>query len=669
MNRLIRTSLTACFVVILILMPDSSCADDTGLNASATAFAEKGKPKYSKTYLVSNKREIESVMKKVQPGEAILLKDGIYRDLILELNVAGTKDKPITLAAVNPGKAYIKGASGLVFKARHWVVRDLFFNDLTDAPGLLGTLHMFASNQRVTNCVFMQEDTNRTFLWTQAGTHEGNNHEFVRYVRLDHCIFIAAGKNSVRNWQNAGRMFRVGGGKSTYAPGYGTISSTRYFSKDTHRFGDAAYWRNFETPAYVRIDHSYLANPRGTTIFYSRHEVTIDVPSLAKALKVPLDKVHPDYRNAYIDSLTGTQLDSNLIDMKSYNNIAYFKAHGTVMFGNTFHNMRQGEPLWSRHNAFIKNHVLDHTDELYDERYFRGHGSLSFQGRTVVAGNYIDWRAQNPFDAAAIWIHDGREDSKTPSLEGLSPLNHHTLFADNVVNLMGQGDKGAVAFRGGGAGGYFDLRKPASERKGKLWESLAKAYGGMENIPDIHRQAYNCDIINNVVYTRDAASHTLLSQSEKNWKEIFAKNRVATNYATESLLTPFARENGFLALPRDWNVTAPQRSIKRTPIPEKWKIFNRLPIDMQALLDENKVVHITTSVPNYYQKHAMPGLREVDQGGLGDTLSLRRPIDFKDVGPTWFDKSVLRRIGMAIRNPKKEQLQKHEVNFPLPAFP
>ena len=66
-----------------------------------------------------------------QPGQTIVLKDGIYKDWIsIQRSVSGTADKMITLVAENTGKAVFEGV-GLSIIGSYWHVYGIYVKDST----------------------------------------------------------------------------------------------------------------------------------------------------------------------------------------------------------------------------------------------------------------------------------------------------------------------------------------------------------------------------------------------------------------------------------------------------------------------------------------------------------------------------------------------------------
>ena len=622
------------------------------------------------TTTVTNKAELEAAIAAAQPGDSILFADGEYRDMgAIKLTSAGTEAQPITLGAVNPGQAFLKGNSRVHFNARHWVVQDLSFVDLTLTTGD-GVCLFNASNNRVTRCVFLESNQRplgdgastsaaRDFfrmIWNAPSENGGE--EFVRNIRIDHSIIVAAGHNNPQNWQHSGTLFWMGAGNYGYSKGSGTINQLGQFN--AAKFGDKAYWDNLATPAYMRVDHCYIANPRGTLLMYARHQLVFEPTLLAEAKGVDPSVIPEEYRGKYFDVASGVQFDSNLIDMEGHNNFGFLKSQAHVFFNNTFHAMQEGALLWSKNQSFIKNYVLN-----------TGYPGLPIRGEVWVAGNYFEYNKGDQYqNGAALGLSAGRKREGAENLEWVTGINYNSLYADNVFKLTsndsGQGIRAIGAGQPAASGYVLD---------GKLGEQLVEAYGGdpvadtpytvdgTGYVPYNDTTAHDCEILNNVFHTADSEPHVLSgddwSDPNSHWQNILTENIFASNYATSSMLNAGNTANGFTALPAGWDENDPYNGLTRTPISSRWQAHPLLPFDMQKMLNDGQLVDIITTDPDYYTTVAVLGLDQTDQRDLGDTFALDRPLDFADVGPSWFSTTELSDIGLAIRNsstPSKQML-------------
>ena len=80
-------------------------------------------------HLVSSQDAYHAAIKKIQPGDSIVLANGTWQDFEILFAGKGTAKKPITLRAQTPGKVIISGESNLRLAGEYLVVRDLVFKD------------------------------------------------------------------------------------------------------------------------------------------------------------------------------------------------------------------------------------------------------------------------------------------------------------------------------------------------------------------------------------------------------------------------------------------------------------------------------------------------------------------------------------------------------------
>lgn len=79
--------------------------------------------------IVSNKEDLESIIKEVKQGEEIILKDGIWHEVQLNLKKGGTEQAPILIKAETPGKVFFTGESYLIFSAPNIIVDGITFTN------------------------------------------------------------------------------------------------------------------------------------------------------------------------------------------------------------------------------------------------------------------------------------------------------------------------------------------------------------------------------------------------------------------------------------------------------------------------------------------------------------------------------------------------------------
>ncbi|WP_028548420.1 chondroitinase-B domain-containing protein [Paenibacillus sp. UNC451MF] len=141
----------------------------------------------SRQLIINTKESLYSAIKEALPGDTLILNNGVWTDLQLDLDISGTLTDPITLKAETPGEVVLTGASTLTFFGEHLVVDGLFFKEGIQ-PGINGSItiirflpdskHCRLTNSAIIDCHPVTADI-KTFWVTIDGSH----HE------VDHCYF------------------------------------------------------------------------------------------------------------------------------------------------------------------------------------------------------------------------------------------------------------------------------------------------------------------------------------------------------------------------------------------------------------------------------------------------------------------------------------------------
>lgn len=106
---------------------------------------------------VKNAEELKTAIAKAQPGDEIILANGIWKDIQIKFDSKGTKENPITLRAETPGKVNIQGVSDLKIGGTYLIVKGLYFNNGYTPSNTVIDFHIdsknIANNCKVTDCV------------------------------------------------------------------------------------------------------------------------------------------------------------------------------------------------------------------------------------------------------------------------------------------------------------------------------------------------------------------------------------------------------------------------------------------------------------------------------------------------------------------------------------
>ncbi|MEO1596428.1 MAG: polysaccharide lyase 6 family protein [Pseudomonadota bacterium] len=149
--------------------------------------------------VVETIEQFDAAVGQLQPGDTLVLANGIWRDVELRFVGTGTADRPITLRAQEAGKVIISGQSSLALSGEHLVVSDLVFRDgytpTTEVIAFRTAKDTLANYSRVTNTVidnFTNPERFASDIW--VAIYGKNN-------RFDH--------NSLLNKGNAGVTLAV----------------------------------------------------------------------------------------------------------------------------------------------------------------------------------------------------------------------------------------------------------------------------------------------------------------------------------------------------------------------------------------------------------------------------------------------------------------------------
>ena len=134
---------------------------------------------------VSTGDELATAIAASRGGDTILMRDGQWNDVTIDVTSGGENDNPLTIRAQTPGKVILTGSSRLKLSAPHVVIDGLLFKDGSLDKGQV--IHFNSDHGRVTNCAVVDynpEEVGTAYYWV---FFEGSHN------RLDHCLF--KGKN------------------------------------------------------------------------------------------------------------------------------------------------------------------------------------------------------------------------------------------------------------------------------------------------------------------------------------------------------------------------------------------------------------------------------------------------------------------------------------------
>lgn len=137
--------------------------------------------------LISNGEELKSAITNAKPGDNIVLKNGIYKDLQIKFVANGEKNNPITLKAETSGKVFIEGKSNLQLAGNYLIVEGLHFKNGHTPSGQIIRFKvndtLIANHSKVAQCVieeFTQPDRDVSDHWVELwGRHNELSNNYI----------------------------------------------------------------------------------------------------------------------------------------------------------------------------------------------------------------------------------------------------------------------------------------------------------------------------------------------------------------------------------------------------------------------------------------------------------------------------------------------------------
>lgn len=246
--------------------------------------------------------DLNSTVAKAQPGQTIVIANGVYNDVSLKVVAVGTLESPITIKAETAGEVIIKGKSTLKIGGEHLVIEGLHFKDgeLTKTPVITFKEGGKAARYcRLTNCVIDNYKPEDRFLKSDWVNLYGDHNQ------IDHCTFT--------NKYNAGLMLAV-----------------KLSGKEEHH--------------YHKIDHNHFLNrPR----LGSNGGETVRIGTSTYSLK----SAKVEFSNNYFEHCSG---EVEILSVKSTDNVisgnVFYECEGVLA-------LRHGNNNVVTHNSFIGNNV------------------------------------------------------------------------------------------------------------------------------------------------------------------------------------------------------------------------------------------------------------------------------------------------------------------------
>lgn len=315
---------------------------------------------------VSTPDAFDRAVAAAQPGDQIILADGVWRDFDALFEAEGTADAPITLAAETPGAVILSGQSSLRLSGRHLVVSGLVFKDgytpRSEVISFRKDAETLAFHSRVTNTVidgYSNPTRAQRDLWVGLYGRNNvfdNNHLSGKQnagptlaVRLNTVESQENGHRIANNYFGPRPIFGSNGGE-TLRVGTSHFSLTQSNTIVENNFFDRC-------SGEVEIISNKAGGNifRGNTFYASRGTLTLrhgngtivennlfDGAGAPYTGGVRVINAQQTIRNNYFKDLTGNRFSGALVVMNGVPNSPinrYHQVDGAVIENNTFDNV------------------------------------------------------------------------------------------------------------------------------------------------------------------------------------------------------------------------------------------------------------------------------------------------------------------------------------------
>ena len=321
--------------VFLIALLLTACNAETSQGEVSKADVSNAKATKG---LVATQQEFNEAVKNAQPGDTIVMQNGVWNDFEMVLDAKGTKEKPITLTVQEKGKVIISGQSNLQIAGEHLIISGLVFkNGYTPTKEVISFRRNktnLANNTRVTEVVIDHFNNPERFerdFWVMV---YGKNNRF------DH--------NHLEGKSNAGVTMAV-------------------------RLNTEASQNN-----HHRIDHNYFG-PRQTLGSNGGETLRIGTSHYS------LTDSYTVVENNYFDRCNGeVEIISSKSGKNTFRGNVFFESQGTLT-------LRHGNDNLIENNVFLGNNV-PHTGgfrvinkrQTIRNNYMHGLKGYRFGGALVV---------------------------------------------------------------------------------------------------------------------------------------------------------------------------------------------------------------------------------------------------------------------------------------------
>lgn len=377
---------------------------------------------------VSSQEAFDAAVKAAQPGDQIVLTNGVWMDFDALFEAEGTADAPIRVVAETPGQVILSGQSSLRLAGRHLVVSGLVFKDgytpRSEVISFRKDKDTLAFDSRVTNIVidgFSNPDRTQRDLW--VGLYGQNNVFDYNHLagKQNAGPTLAVRLNTEDSQQNKHRIANnYFGPRPVFGSNGGEtfrIGTSHFSMTDSLTLVENNYFDRCSGEVEIVSSKSGGNVFRGNTFYASRGTLTLrhgngtlvennlfDGAGAPYTGGVRVINARQTIRNNYFKDLTGNRFSGALVIMNGVPNSPinrYHQVDGAVVEGNTFDNIaaielgegsdaeRTAVPINSQ---FRQNLVVGRDTQnpinLYDDM-----SGIDFEGNTATAQPPADLQA------------------------------------------------------------------------------------------------------------------------------------------------------------------------------------------------------------------------------------------------------------------------------------
>ncbi|HIC36165.1 MAG TPA: DUF4957 domain-containing protein [Candidatus Marinimicrobia bacterium] len=369
-------------------------------------------------YVVNDKAGYAEAVAKLNPGDRIVLQNGVWSDFEMVFEGRGTSENPITLMAETKGKVILSGQSNLRLAGEHLVVSGLVFKGgYTPTSSVISfrkNKDALANNSRVTETVihnFSNPERFENDSWvTMYGKHNRFDHNHLEgksnkgvtmavrlnteasqqnYHRIDHNYF---GPRQILG-SNGGETLRIGTSHYSLTNSF-TVVENNYFDRCdgeleiiSNKSGHNKYLGNvfYQSRGTLTMRHGNNTLVENNLFFGNGMDHTGGIRLINKRQTI---------RNNYMEGLTGYRFGGALVVMNGVPNSKinrYHQVEDSIIENNSLINSdhiqlaagsdleRSAVPLrTSFKNNLIYNHDRRDPFTIYDDI-----SGISFEGNVI----------------------------------------------------------------------------------------------------------------------------------------------------------------------------------------------------------------------------------------------------------------------------------------------